>query len=331
MKLLILSNNLNNPGFRQRIEVFLDTLRTNGIKCEVAKLPLGSLARKKLFKKARDFDGVLLHRKKLNFFDAFWLGRYSKKLIYHFDDAIMYSDKNPERPSRSRLIPFRRSVKLADMVIAGSSYLAEHARKFNPNVEILLTGIKFSDYQSEGPSKDNDRIRLVWIGSKSTLRYLAEIKPALEEVGSRFDNVILRIICDDFMDLENMPVEKRIWSKDTRATELATCDIGLAPLPDNPFTRGKCSFKVFEYASAGLPVVASPIGTNSDYVRNNVTGFLVTDTPEWIDKITQLINEPQLRKKMGQNGRAHAQKFDISVIGEQFTRLIKDCLQDTVE
>ena len=117
MNLLILSNNLNRAGFRQRIAVYLDTLRTNGIDCEVVKLPSGSLARRKLFKRAAEFDGVLLHKKGLNPFDAIWLRRYSKKLIYHFDDAIMYSDKTPERNSRSHFIPFRRSVKLADMVI----------------------------------------------------------------------------------------------------------------------------------------------------------------------------------------------------------------------
>ncbi len=330
MNLLILSNNLNRAGFRQRIAVYLDTLRTNGIDCEVVKLPSGSLARRKLFKRAAEFDGVLLHKKGLNPFDAIWLGRYSKKLIYHFDDAIMYSDKTPERNSRSHFIRFRRSVKLADMVIAGSSYLAKHAHQFNPNVEILPTGIKVSDYMFHRPPKDDDRIRLVWIGSHSTLKYLREIKYVHEEIGARFDNVILRIICEDFLELENMPVEKCLWSKDTRGIDLATSDIGLAPLPDNRFTRGKCSFKVLEYSAAGLPVIASPVGTNSDYVRDNVTGFLVTDNSQWVDRITQLIENPQLRGKMGQEGRAFAQKCDVSVIGEQLTRLITDCLQDAI-
>ena len=99
-------------------------------------------------------------------------------------------------------------------------------------------------------------------------------------------------------------------------------------MPDNRFTRGKCSFKVLEYSAAGLPVIASPVGTNSDYVRDNVTGFLVTDNRQWVDRITQLIENPQLRGKMGQEGRAFAQKCEVSVIGEQLTRLITDCLQD---
>lgn len=330
MKLLIVTNNPHRASFRQRIGVYLDILRDNGINCEVAKLPAGFLARRNLFKRAADFDGVFLHKKGLNPFDAFCLRKYSRKIIYNFDDAIMYSDKAPDRHSPSHFIPFRRTVKLANMVITGNSYLAEHARKFNPNVKVLPIGLRVSDYKLDCPAKSDNKIRLVWIGSKSTLRYLAEIKPALEEIGSRFDNVVLRIVCDDFFDLQKMVVEKRLWSEQTRGIDLATSDIGLAPLPANRFTKGKCSFKVLEYASAGLPVVASPIGTNSEYVKDGVTGFLTTDTRQWVDRITQLINQPRLRKQMGQEGRAYAQKFDVSVIGKQLTDLISKCLQDTI-
>ncbi len=140
--LLILTNNLNRASFRQRIVIYLDILRANDIDCEVAQLPSGTLARRKLFTKAADFDGVFLHKKKLNFVDASWLHRYSRKIIYNFDDAIMYNDKNPEHYSRSHFIPYRISVRLANMVITSGSYLAEHAQKFNSNVKISSIGQK---------------------------------------------------------------------------------------------------------------------------------------------------------------------------------------------
>ena len=328
MNLLVLSNNPKRASFRQRVAVYLDTLRTNGIDCEVAKLPPGSLARRKLFKRATNFDGVFLHKKALNPFDAFWLRRYSRRIIYDFDDAIMYDDKNPEKPSHKRQKAFQRTVKLADMVTAGNSYLAEHARKFNPNVEVLPTGLTVSDYKLDYHPENDDKIRLVWIGSRSTLKYLAEIKTALEEIGSRFDNVVLRIVCDDFFDLQNMEVEKRLWSKETRVIDLATSDIGLAPLPDNRFTKGKCTFKILEYASAGLPIVASPVGTNSDHIRDNVTGLFATHIREWLDRINQLIEDTHIRKRMGEKALAQAKKFDISIIGKRLTKLITKCLQD---
>jgi len=326
MNLLILSNNPSRASFRQRIGVYLDTVRSNGINPEVVKLPGGYLARRKLFQRAEDFDGVFLHKKKLNFFDAFWLRRYSKKLIYDFDDAVMYSPKNPESDSASHFRPFSRTVKLADMIIAGNSYLAEHARKFNPNVEILPTGLDTEAYKVQASSTNDGKIRLVWIGSKSTLRYLSDIRPALEEIGSRFDNVILRIICDDFLNLQNMPVEKYLWSGDTEASDLATCDIGLAPLPDNRFTRGKCGFKILQYTAAGLPVIASPVGVNTDYIRQG-GGYLADGVSGWIDKLCQLISDPQLRKQMGQTGRAKVQRFDLRVLGRVLIRLIKGCIE----
>jgi len=326
MNLLILTNNPNRASFRQRIAIYLNALRENGLNCEVAKLPSGSLARRRLFKQTAEFDGVFLHKKTLNFLDAFWLRRYAKKIIYNFDDAIMYSDRTPEHDNRSHFVPFRRTVKLSDMVITGSSYLATHAKKFNSNVETLPLGLKVSDYMVDRPNKDDSVVRLVWIGSQNTLHYLRAIKPALEEIGSRFNHVILRIICEDFFNLENMQVEKYMWSEQTRGTDLAKCDIGLAPLPDNRFTRGKCSFKVLEYAAAGLPVVASPVGTNSQHVRDNVTGFLAISIHEWFEKITQLINDPQLREQMGKEGLAQVQNFDTVIIGKKLVELITKCL-----
>ena len=185
MNLLIVTNNPQRASFKQRIGVYLDTLRANGIACEVAKLPSGSCSRRKLFKRAKGFDGVFLHKKGLNLIDGFWLRGYSKKIVYNFDDAVMYNDKKPDRNSLSHSIPFRRSVKLADMVIVGNSYLAQQAQKFNSNVKILPIGLKISDYKLARLQKNDDKIRLVWIGSKSTLSYLVEIKPALEKIGAR--------------------------------------------------------------------------------------------------------------------------------------------------
>ena len=328
MDLLIVTNNPERASFRQRIGAYLNFFHDNGINCEVAKLPAGSLARRKLFKQATDFDGLFLHKKRLNSLDAFWVSRYARKVIYDFDDAIMYSDKHTDRPSHKRQKSFKRTVRLADMVIAGNSYLAEHARKSNTSVNVLPTGLDTHTYKPKADLKNNN-LHLVWIGSESTLGYLAELKPALEEIGSRFDNVVLRIICDVFFDLNNLEVEKCLWSLKKEVIDLVTSDIGLAPLPDNRFTRGKCGFKILQYAAAGLPVVASPVGANAEYVQDGAMGFLVTDTRQWVDRITELIENPNLRKRMGREGLAYAEKFDMTVIGKQLVKLIKGCLANT--
>jgi len=329
MNLLVLTNNPERASFRQRIGVYLDILRDNGIECEVVRFPSGSLARRKLFKRSVKFDGVFLHKKRLNFLDAFWLRRCAGKVIYDFDDAIMYSDKHPDRPSHKRQKSFQRTVKLADMVIADNSYLANHARNFNTNVEVLTTGLNVSNYKRNVSPPDDGKLRLVWIGSKSTLPYLAQIKPALEEIGSYFDNVILRIICDDFFDLQNMEVEKHRWSLQNQVIDLATSHIGLAPLPDDRFARGKSGgFKILQYAAAGLPVVASR-GVNAECVREGVNGFLAAVRSDWVDKISRLLKDSQLRKQMGQAGRVEVQQFDLKVLGKQLVNLIKGCVKNT--
>jgi glycosyltransferase involved in cell wall biosynthesis len=240
----------------------------------------------------------------------------------------MYSDSRPGRNDRSRQRRFRRSVELADLVIAGNSYLAEHAQKFNQKVEVLPTGLDTSAYKVETKPENDGKTRLVWIGSKSTLKYLAEIKPALEEIGSRFDNAVLRIICDDFFDLRNMKVEKRQWRKDTEAVDLITSDIGLAPLPDDRFTRGKCGFKILQYAAADLPVVASPVGVNAEYVHDGVTGFHAINTSQWIDKVSKLIKDRALRKQTGQAGKNRLREFDTSVLGKRLVNLIVELLEE---
>ncbi len=326
MNLLIISNNPSRASFRQRIEIYLEILRCNSINCEIAKLPSEKSARLGLFKQATNFDCVFLQKKCLNFFDALCLRKYSKKIIYDFDDAMMYSPKKPDSDRTSHFRLFHRTAKLADMIIAGNPYLAEHARRLNRNVKVLPTGLDTKAYRPEIKLKGDGKIRLVWIGSKSTLQYLAEIKPALEQIGQRYDSVVLRIICDDFFELQNMEVEKCQWSLEKQVEDLATSHIGLAPLPDNRFTRGKCGFKILQYEAANLPVVTSPVGVNSEYVRNGVMGYHASNIRQWIDRVSELIDDIELRKKMADAGRAQAQRFDITVIGKTLYSFITECI-----
>ncbi|MBI4791893.1 MAG: glycosyltransferase family 4 protein [Deltaproteobacteria bacterium] len=322
MKLLILTNNPERASYRQRIGMYLETLETHGIACTTAVLPAAPLARYRLFRKAREFDGVFLHKKGLNLLDAYNLRRNCRRLIYNYDDAVMYSDRRPDRVSLSHLLPFRRTARMADMIIVGSPYLAEQSRQLNANVKVLPIGLDTGDYQVKQDGSGDGKIRLVWIGSASTLDYLADLRPVLEEIGGTFDHVLLRIIGDTFFDLANMAVEKVPWRRETRARQLATADIGLGPLPSNPFTEGKCSFKILEYACSGLPVVASPVGTNGVFVQEGVTGFLAGDRKQWITRLSQLIKDPGLRTAMGQAGVARAREFDVRIIGRQLAELI---------
>ena len=327
MRLLILTNNPERASFRQRVGAYLDMLAGRGIESEVALLPRGFLARRRLFRRAGDFDGVFLHKKLLTRWDLRTLRHYSRKILYNFDDAVMYSDKRADGRSRTHLARFRRTIRQADMVLVGSDYLADLAQPFNTNIRVLPLGLNVRDYGVEPPPAPDGKTRLAWIGSKSTLGYLETIRPAIERIVARYEKTLMRVVSDGFPAWADLRVERVVWSPQARRSALAGSDIGLAPLPDNPFTRGKCSFKVLEYSASGLPVVASPIGTNAQYVHDGVTGFLAEGIDDWVDKIARLIENPQLRLSMGRAGIEQARKFDVSVVGEELCRLISACLQ----
>jgi len=326
MKLLILTNNPERSSFRQRVEAYLEAMAKEGIETAVVRVPRSFFGRWRVYSQAREFDGVLLHKKGLHLLDARLLRKSARKIIFAYDDAVWLDHKRPNHRSRSRLIPWRRSVRIADTVIVGSQYLAQFGRVLSAHVRVIPIGLRVEDYTCAMPKPADRKVRLVWIGSEATLTYLRELKATLEELGKRYPNLVLRQIGDAFFDLDSMPVEKLKWLAARRGEYLAACDIGLAPLPDNPFTRGKCSFKVLEYAAAGLPVVASPVGTNSEYIVHGQTGFLASRHEDWLSKVGELIREESLRQRMGAAAQTHAAQYDISVIGNQLCTVIKEAL-----
>ena len=322
MNLIILTNNPARASFRQRIGIYQNQLNVNSISYSVQKIPRQLVKRRPFYLQCRHYDTVFLHKKRVNPIEAMWLRKNARRIIYDFDDAVMYSDKCPNKKDRKRHNDFKRTVRLANLILAGNSYLANHARNFNKNVEIVPTGLDLSKFQMHRRESLDPVIRLVWIGSKSTLPYLNYIREILEQIGQSHKNVHLRLISDDFIDFRNIKVEQCKWSLETQESLLMTSDIGIAPLPDDHFTRGKCGFKILQYQAAGLPVVASPVGVNKDLIQENVSGFLASKEHDWLEVIRRLIGDASLRKRLGKKGQESVQKFDIQAIGKQLVNLI---------
>lgn len=267
------------------------------------------------------YDAVFLHKKCLSFLDGLCFRADRRKVIFNYDDAILFNDKGHETLTHQKR--FKRSLRKAGTVLVGSAYLADLARPYHSNVVILPLGLQTTEYGC-GVSKYQDgRIRLVWIGSASTVGYIRQLAPILQRLSGKYPNLIVRMISDAFIDVEGVPMEKIVWTPQMRFRGLTESDIGLAPLPDTPFTRGKCSFKVLEYSASGLPVVASPVGTNPDHVREGQTGFLVNSEQEWFEKLCLLIENEPLRTRMGSNGRTFAREFDTAVIGQKLCELMR--------
>jgi glycosyltransferase involved in cell wall biosynthesis len=330
-RLLVITRRTDNPSFRQRIEPYIDDLAARGIDCEIQELEKGRGRRAQL-KAARHYLGVWLHKKTLTVMDAYRLKRNAKKVIYEFDDAIVFrSGSESPDPHPLRLKRFRRTIGCANLVIAGNEVLADLGREYGAKeVTVIPTGLDTSRYIPKVHQHECDQIRLVWIGSASTLKQLRQFTEMLDSLSWELPDVMLRVIADDELATENLPVENLPWSREDEARMLNECDIGIAPLPDTPFARGKCAFKVLQYMATGLPVVSSPVGANADYVNDYDNGLLAYDDRQWIDNIAQLVYDSELRATQGESGRLRAcEEFDFKVLGPQVCDAIMGVLESS--
>lgn len=334
-RILILTRRRDDASFRLRVEQFLPYLADRGIECESAELAAGVCSRQRQLRQAADFDGLWLHRKTLTMCDALMMiGRRCRRLIYDVDDAVMFQSRTAHRgPNRGRMRRFRRTLKLAHLSIVGNEYLATFAPPSAAGrVEVVPTGLDVSRYMVRGDAGDTDnrangKVRLVWIGSRSTLNQVRQFAEMLTGVGREIPGVSLRIIADDKLEVPGLEVENLPWSAATEARLLSESDIGIAPLPDTPFTRGKCAFKVLQYMAAGLPVVTSPVGANARYVKDGLTGLHADGNDQWIAALRRLCDDAALRRRMGLEGRRRVEReFDTSVIGPRVAGLIAAAL-----
>jgi glycosyltransferase involved in cell wall biosynthesis len=157
------------------------------------------------------------------------------------------------------------------------------------------------------PPCHRSHLRLVWVGSQSTLRGLERFAPTLSAIGRAVPGTRLKLVCDQFITIPDLPVDECPWHADTEAAEIATADIGIGWVPDDPWSRGKCGLKLLQYHAAGLPVVANPVGVQAEMVRDGETGYLATTTEEWVAAVARL-TDSSLRQRLGLAGRKQVEE-----------------------
>jgi glycosyltransferase involved in cell wall biosynthesis len=194
--------------------------------------------------------------------------------------------------------------RLASAVTVGNAYLAEYARRYNEDVFLVRTGIEASRYPAIAMPTDDAPFRIVWTGSHSTLAHLESIREALVELGRR-RSTRLRVICDvpPAVSFEGIEVEFVRWSAAREVADLAAGHVGIMPLPDTPFTRGKCGLKAIQYMAIGRPAVVSPVGINREIVRDGENGLWASTEAEWISQLERLAADPALRARLGAAAR----------------------------
>jgi glycosyltransferase involved in cell wall biosynthesis len=194
-------------------------------------------------------------------------------------------------------------MRNSSAVVAGNEYLADRARRAGAKrVEILPTVIDIDSYPIR-PMPSNEVFTIGWIGSLSTARYLSDIQPALMEV-CRDNAARLIPIGIKSLDLEGVPFDlMQPWSEEKEIEESYKFDVGIMPLPDTPWERGKCGLKLIKYMAASRPVIASPVGVNKEIVDHNVNGFIASTLDEWSETLNSLRGDRLMRERMGREGR----------------------------
>ena len=193
-------------------------------------------------------------------------------------------------------------LQAAQYAIVEHAYTAGFASNFCPNVS-RITGPIDTDRYVPGRKSKKNRIVLGWIGSSSTTQYLDLIREPLVALARRYSGLELCLIGAGEFDMPEFCVHRHPWASETEVGHLQTFDIGLMPLPDDSFTRGKGGYKLLQYMSMGLPVVASPVEINREIVTPGETGFLADTKKEWIEFLGRLIEDKTLRNQMGAAGR----------------------------
>jgi glycosyltransferase involved in cell wall biosynthesis len=299
MRVMVITNNLQQASFRLRIAALRQPLAQRGVDLDVHVRPRAFLARRRLLKKTADYDAVILQRKLLDPMDVHLLRRHSRKLFYDVDDAVMYHSR-PVGPIEAWRTGrrFRAVAGSVDCVVAGNEYLADLFRKQGSKVAVLPTVVDPSHYQikSHVPMPTP---ALVWIGSKSTLPYLKQFGSVLADAARRVPGLRLITIADESLHDSPIPTEHITWSESAESAALIRGDIGIAPTPEDRWTLGKCGFKIVQYMAAGLPVIASPVGANREFVLPSETGYLPGNPAEWIDAIAALAENPAKRQSLG--------------------------------
>ncbi|MFT7234562.1 MAG: glycosyltransferase involved in cell wall biosynthesis [Methylophagaceae bacterium] len=251
-----------------------------------------------------------------------WVFRVlSKKLFFDFDDALFCSSNGA--PSKTRRNRLKVMVRQVDHVLAGNQYLANESLKMNAAVSVIPTSLDTKRYNVTA-DKPVGFIDLVWIGSSSTSKYLIDLLPVLNQAAEKNFRLRLKIIADFNIEDAKIPIIAIQWSEEAEIRELANAHIGIAPMVDNDWTRGKCALKVLQYMAAKLPVISSHIGVNAEAVLQGETGYLVTSEDKWLIAIENLAEDQVLREKLGLKGLQRVKEmYDIDVVAQQFLAVLK--------
>jgi glycosyltransferase involved in cell wall biosynthesis len=333
MKVLALMPYLREvaPSQRFRIEQWAGILEPLGVHVEFASFESRELRRvlhtrghysqklkelaRCIYRRARsiaaigaEWDVIFLHRELMLVGPPILERMLSRKgipIVYDLDDAIFL----PEVGEANRRFKWARwsqkirtICRLSAHVIAGNQYLRDYVLKHTERVSVVPTTIDTDLYVPRESVEILGRPVIGWSGSLATLKCLRTLEPALNVLRRSVD-FRLKVVGSKDFGLSGLDVESKDWSARSEVEDLCSFEIGVMPLPDDPWSRGKCGLKALQYMAVGVPTVVSPVGVNSEIIEDGKNGFIAATDEEWVEKLSLLISDRVLRERFAKNGR----------------------------
>ena len=295
------------------------------------KMVMAYLQRAKALLRCRDYDFIFVQYELFPYLPGWFekaLRRTAKPVFYDMDDAIFHQYDNHPRPIIRKLLGNKLVPLLqhSDIAFCGNAYLQTYVAQYCARTEIIPTTVDTTIFIPPEHKIVNKPPVLGWIGSPSTWDYCL---PLLDMISQLADTLQLSalIIGAGHKAQPRTNFEFADWVEQNEVMDIQRMDIGIMPIPDEPWARGKCGYKLIQYMACGIPVIASPVGVNTDIVQHGVNGFLASTPSEWRDAIEQLLRDPALRQRMGEAGRKTVEeRYSIQVHGPRLAHFIRERL-----
>ena len=245
--------------------------------------------------------------------------RINPHMLLEFDDAIFLT------PLHKRKIP--RLITMSRHVIVGNAYLRDYAMKFNSHVTVIPTVVDTERYHTKRDYRAQGKVNIGWIGLAYNLPYVRRLEGTFQKLKAEVGDFLFTMICSKGIKMDGVQTVFRRWNYDDEAKDIETFDIGIMPLPNDEWAKGKCGLKVLQYMACGVPVVASPVGVNQDIIKDGETGFLAATENDWLQKLTLLARDEELRRKLGRKGRDTVEdRYSLKQWGPKVASLYKSLL-----
>ena len=330
MKVLCVVDAGGAPSLRLRLRDCLPFYAREGIETTVFPVRRSSLSeRLAVSAKARRHDIVLLFKTTgFREHELKRLARANPRIVFDFDDAVMFREQKFRRPLRAEdFEKFVRTMKYCAAAVAGNDFLASFAQACGVETTVLPTAIDLARYQVK---KDSTGSTIGWLGLSDGLSYLRHIHPALVRLSERFPNLKVKIVSDKPLKIDRVRIENETWRAETEQQNLTSFDVGIMPLWDSVWTRGKCGYKILQYMGVGTAVVASDVGANSQIVVSGENGFLARTEEDWVKCLATLIENPELRRTLGLCGRQLVeQKYSLEQFAHSYIDVFRQVAQQT--